>query len=288
LNLKSWRLHPLSVSVIRLWLGVTWLYAGWNKATDPGFLNKASVHYIGAQLTGYLSNSPISFLLKHMIEHATIFGWIVIISEFGIGIATLTGVALSLAAIGGASMSLILWLSATWAVKPYFLGSDSVYFVMWVALFLSIRSIKSEKLIPKLTERREFIKLSTTGLLAIFGALLGARFQSSSASGANQTASGTVIAKLSKISVGQTFNFQTPDGNPAVLFRAKSGVYAYSRVCTHQGCIVEFVNQNSIFACPCHGAQFDPSQGGAAIQGPASQPLEKIKIRVNGDAIELV
>ncbi len=288
MNLKSWKSHPLSVSVIRFWLGITWIYGGWNKATDSGFLNKASAHYIGAQLSGYLSNSPISFLLKHMIEHATIFGWIVMISEFAIGIATLSGVALSLAAIGGASMSLILWLSATWTVKPYFLGSDSVYFVMWVALFLSFRSIKSEKLFPRFTERREFIKLSTTGLLAIFAALVGSRFQNSSSSGANATASGAAIAKLSDISVGQTLNFQTSDGNPAVLFRTKSGVYAYSRVCTHQGCTVEFVNQSSIFACPCHGAQFDPAQGGAVIQGPANQPLPKINIRVNGDSIELV
>ncbi len=288
MNLKSWKSHPLSVSVIRFWLGITWIYGGWNKATDSGFLSKASAHYIGAQLSGYLSNSPISFLLKHMIEHATIFGWIVMISEFAIGIATLSGVALSLAAIGGASMSLILWLSATWTVKPYFLGSDSVYFVMWVALFLSFRSIKSEKLFPRFTERREFIKLSTTGLLAIFAALVGSRFQNSSSSGANATASGAAIAKLSDISVGQTLNFQTSDGNPAVLFRTKSGVYAYSRVCTHQGCTVEFVNQSSIFACPCHGAQFDPAQGGAVIQGPANQPLPKINIRVNGDSIELV
>lgn len=287
MNLKSWKSHPLSVSVIRFWLGATWIYAGWNKATDPGFLNKSSAHYIGAQLTGYLSSSPISFLLKHMIEHATLFGWVVIISEFAIGIATLSGVALSLAAIGGASMSLILWLSATWTVNPYFLGSDSVYFVMWVALFLSFRSIKSERLIPRFTERREFIKLSTTGLLAVFAALVGSRFQSPSTSGASATATGSAIAKLSDIAVGQSLNFQSADGTPAVLFRTKSGVFAYSRVCTHQGCSVEFKSKTSTLSCPCHGAQFDPAQGGAVIQGPARQPLPKINIRVNGDSIEL-
>ncbi|MEI8185049.1 MAG: TQO small subunit DoxD [Actinomycetes bacterium] len=287
MNLKSWKSHPLSVSVIRFWLGATWIYAGWNKATDPGFLNKSSAHYIGAQLTGYLSSSPISFLLKHMIEHATLFGWVVIISEFAIGIATLSGVALSLAAIGGASMSLILWLSATWTVNPYFLGSDSVYFVMWVALFLSFRSIKSERLIPRFTERRNFIKLSTTGLLAVFAALVGSRFQSPSTSGASATATGSAIAKLSDIAVGQSLNFQSADGTPAVLFRTKSGVFAYSRVCTHQGCSVEFKSKTSTLSCPCHGAQFDPAQGGAVIQGPARQPLPKINIQVNGDSIEL-
>ena len=287
MNLKSWKSHPLSVSVIRFWLGATWIYAGWNKSTDPGFLNKSSAHYIGAQLTGYLSSSPISFLLKHMIEHATLFGWIVIISEFVIGIATLSGVALSLAAIGGASMSLILWLSATWTVNPYFLGSDSVYFVMWVALFLSFRSIKSARLIPRFTERREFIKLSTTGLLAVIAALVGSRFQSPSTSGAGATATGAAIAKLSDIAVGQSLNFQSADGTPAVLFRTKSGVFAYSRVCTHQGCSVEFKSRTSTLSCPCHGAQFDPAQGGAVVQGPARQPLPKINIRVNGDSIEL-
>jgi thiosulfate dehydrogenase [quinone] large subunit len=222
-----------------------------------------------------------------MIEHATLFGWVVIISEFAIGIATLSGVALSLAAIGGASMSLILWLSATWTVNPYFLGSDSVYFVMWVALVLSFRSIKSERLIPRFTERREFIKLSTTGLLAVFAALVGSRFQSPSTSGASATATGSAIAKLSDIAVGQSLNFQSADGTPAVLFRTKSGVFAYSRVCTHQGCSVEFKSKTSTLSCPCHGAQFDPAQGGAVIQGPARQPLPKINIQVNGDSIEL-
>ena len=160
---KTWQNIPIGARLIRLFLGVTFIYGGWNKATDPGFLDPKSASYIGAQITSYLDTSPISFLLEPMIENATAFGWSIIISEFAIGFATLTGIALELAALGGFFLSITLWLTATWTVKPYFLGSDTAYAILWLALFLLVRqNTKGRRviaLLPDLRDRREVMRI---------------------------------------------------------------------------------------------------------------------------------
>src|SRR5207253_4723774 len=38
----------------------------------------------------------------------------------------------------GFSVNVALWLSATWHVHPYFLGSDSIYAIAWLALLVGI------------------------------------------------------------------------------------------------------------------------------------------------------
>jgi thiosulfate dehydrogenase [quinone] large subunit len=112
------------MTIVRLWLGVTWFYGGWAKATDAGYLDPASPNYFGAQISGMIGHSPISFALKHMLEHATPVAWFVMLSEFAIGIAVLAGVALQAATLGGFSMAIILWLSVSFHVHPYFLSND--------------------------------------------------------------------------------------------------------------------------------------------------------------------
>ena len=147
---QSWKNQPIATSVLRLWLGITWVYGGWNKATDAGFLNKASAHYIGAQLTGYLKTSPIGFILRHMIEHAQLIGWGTMVLEFAIGFAILAGFSMQLMSLVGFGLSTVLWLSATWSVKPYFLGSDTAYMVLWAALFFLVRDAVKGKLKARL------------------------------------------------------------------------------------------------------------------------------------------
>ena len=270
---------------MRLWLGITWIYGGWNKATDAGFLNAASPHYIGAQLNGYLATSPISFILRKMIEHATQVGWMVMLGEFAIGFAVILGISLELAALAGFGMSLVLWLSATWSVKPYFLGSDTVYAVMWLALFFGVRSSyrggRAASIIPNLKDRREVIRLGGVAVAAIAASLAGNKFRSKSPT----PEAGAAVATLAELPIGGTKTFQAADGTAAVVFRTAAGVFAYSRVCTHQGCIVNYDATNHVLACPCHGAQFDPTKDGAVVAGPAPTPLAKIKVAIKGDKV---
>lgn len=58
---------------------------------------------------------------------------------------------------------------------------------------------------------------------------------------------------------------------------------AFTAVCTHQGCLVSTV-ANGTIDCPCHGSRFS-IRDGAVVNGPATQPLPAIAIKVEGTSI---
>jgi cytochrome b6-f complex iron-sulfur subunit len=62
-------------------------------------------------------------------------------------------------------------------------------------------------------------------------------------------------------------------------------VKAFSAVCTHLGCIVEFKPDERIFKCNCHGSQFDLT--GKNIAGPAPSPLKPFRVEVKDNNILL-
>lgn len=110
-----------------------------------------------------------------------------------------------------------------------------------------------------------------------------------SSSSAPAAPSGTVLTTLSALPVGKAVGFQDPSIGPAVLLRlANDEVFAYSRVCTHAGCLVGYNPSAQLLVCPCHGAEYDPAQGAQPVAGPTFQPLQKIRVvvdRANGDII---
>ncbi|HBG05641.1 MAG: cytochrome B6 [Geobacteraceae bacterium GWC2_58_44] len=68
-------------------------------------------------------------------------------------------------------------------------------------------------------------------------------------------------------------------GSAAVLVRTKTGeTVALSAVCTHLGCIVQWVKQSQDFLCPCHAGQF--TADGTVLSGPPPKPLAKIPVSV--------
>ena len=284
-SLDSWRTQSLGVRILRLMLGGTWLYGGLQKASDAQFFNKASTGYIGAQITGFAKNSPISFILRHMISHATLAGWMILLGELAIGIAVLSGVALQAAIVAGASVSTILWLSVTWHVHPYFLGSDTAYLVMWIALFFLVRKEAGPRArknpIPNLKDRREVMQMFGVGVTAVIAALAAGGLKKS----IPLPKAGTKIVALSAFPVGSVMQYTAPDGNPAFLFRTNAGVFAYSATCTHQGCTVGYNPAGKTLDCPCHGSTFDPANGGAVLGGPAPSPLPKYSVAIVGNSI---
>ncbi|MSX23349.1 MAG: Rieske 2Fe-2S domain-containing protein [Actinobacteria bacterium] len=284
---SSWRSQSIALRIMRLWLGITWIYAGWNKATDAGFLTQGSTSFIGTQLNAYSTQSPLgTTVFNKLVEHSVQVGLFVMISEFAIGLATLLWVAPTLAAFGGFTMSVGLWLASSFHVKPYFLASDTAYAVLWISYLLLILGKRPKADIS--INRRGAVRVGIVGALAIGAVSLGKLFTSSNSptSSSNGT-SKNKVKKLADLPIGSTANFALASGEPAILFRTKTGVFAYSAICPHQGCTVGYSATNKVLACPCHGAEFDPFNSAKVIAGPAQSSLASIKVAIDGDWIVL-
>jgi nitrite reductase/ring-hydroxylating ferredoxin subunit len=95
------------------------------------------------------------------------------------------------------------------------------------------------------------------------------------------------IVRLSRIKVGGTFSFQLANGAPALLFRTKTGVFAYQTICTHQGGVTKYFSAKKLLVCPFHNASFDPFKKGAVVTGPATNPLPTVKVIVKNGWVAL-
>jgi thiosulfate dehydrogenase [quinone] large subunit len=283
--LDSWRAQSWAIRVLRAWLSFTWIYAGWDKATDPGFLTKGSTGFIGDQLIGFSTNSPVGWLFNNLSEQATAVGIFVIFSEFAIGIATLLWIAPTSAAFGGFLTSIILWLASTFYVSPFFLGSDTAYAILWLVYFLTL--VGNRRTVDIALDRRGAIRIGFLSVAAIASALVGKTFAKVSEKSDPTVSGSSPIIELAKINVGETHQFALSNGMPAILFRTKTGVFAYSATCTHQGCTVTYKNSNKSLYCPCHGAEFDPFKSGGVITGPARDALPSVKVKITGDWVVL-
>lgn len=94
-----------------------------------------------------------------------------------------------------------------------------------------------------------------------------------------------VIAQVSALVAGEGFNFTANDGTDAILFKTKDEkVYALSRICTHEGCSVDFDLAQNKLICPCHGATYEAPDGNV-ISGPTQRNLKKINVKVDGDNV---
>ena len=272
----SWKSQSISTRILRAWLGVTWIVGGWDKASDPTFLSPGHPNYIGNQIRGFIAISPLSPILNKSLEHATLAGWMIMIAEFATGIATLLFIVPRFAALIGFSTSVFLWLTATFHVKPYFLGSDTAYAAMWLSYFFILYA--QNKRVDINMERRGFLRLGSVFGIAGGFIGLGNLFPKTVAA----AATGKKIVALSKVPVGGKYAFTAASGEPAMLFRTKAGVFAYSLICTHQGCTVQYVSSAKQFQCPCHGAAFDPYSGAKVLNGPAQRALSKVSVKISG------
>jgi cytochrome b6-f complex iron-sulfur subunit len=62
------------------------------------------------------------------------------------------------------------------------------------------------------------------------------------------------------------------------LSNTDQGALALYKVCTHLGCLYNWVDQEGKFICPCHGSQFTTK--GIYIQGPAPRNLDRFVMQV--------
>ena len=134
--------------------------------------------------------------------------------------------------------------------------------------------------------RRKFINwFLATSAGAFFLSVLYpiARYLIPPPAGESTAASVTLPIKLAdvKSNSGQIFKF----GNrPAILVRTPAGeLRAFSAVCTHLNCTVQYRSDLSHIWCACHNGHFDLN--GQNIAGPPPRPLDQYVVNVRGEQI---
>lgn len=111
--------------------------------------------------------------------------------------------------------------------------------------------------------------------------------------GVKAQASTHQIVRLNKVKVGAVFPFQLANGAPALLFRTKTGVFAYQTICTHQGGVTKYFSARKLLICPVHNASFNPFKKGAVVAGPTGlspdsiPKLPTVKVAVKGGWVVL-
>jgi thiosulfate dehydrogenase [quinone] large subunit len=294
-------------------LGLTFIYAGLQKISDPGFLNPGSSTYIGTQLQSFAAHSPIGFLVQAFaLPEPQLAGIVVIAAELAIGVLVVIGIATRWAAALGAALNLVLFLTASWTVQPYFLGSDGIYSVAWMTLamvgdqgVLTVRPLffgeasgGRQPANADPARRRLLLQLGATAVAAVWVLGLLPRGRTFVASGGPTptpaatgspspagTPAGTLIGSVSDLQSKGSLSFSDPaTGDPGVAVQVTGGsVVAFDADCTHAGCQVSYDTGQRLLVCPCHGAEFDPAHGAAVVAGPAPTPLPPVKVQVAAD-----
>lgn len=135
------------------------------------------------------------------------------------------------------------------------------------------------------TGRRRFLDyLLGTSVVATMGAIFYPIFKFMSPppiiEAMQNSVEGGKLAEL-PVNSGKIFKFGS---QPGILVRTETGeLKAFSAVCTHLECIVQYRPDTRQIWCACHNGQYNLS--GKNIGGPPPRPLEEYKVNTRGDDI---
>jgi Rieske Fe-S protein len=142
--------------------------------------------------------------------------------------------------------------------------------------------------LEELASRRKFINLLlVTGFGAMFLSFIYPvlRYLVPPKPGEPRVADVVVPWKADQIPAdsGRIFRFGT---RPGLLVRTPAGdLRAFSAVCTHLGCTVQFRPERQDIWCACHNGIYDLN--GKNVSGPPPRPLDpfKVQVRTDGDIL---
>ncbi len=321
-----WARPALALLPLRVFLGVTFVYAGVQKLSDPGFLHPGAATYIGTQLHGFANGTPGGFLLKTFaIPHAELAGVGVALIEIVVGVLVLAGLFTRAAAAVGLGLNLVLFLTASWKTSPYFLGPDIVFVFAWLPLVLAgadgqpalehaikRRAPAGNSLAAEggVTRRRLLgqalasVGAATLGIAGISALAKGAyhdpRRRLAAGSTAHKTKtttkaphaadvpSGAVrLGPANRLAPGQGATYRDPaSGSPDLVIRQPNGDLTAMSAVCTHAGCTVGYQSGQV-VCPCHGATYDP-QSGAVTGGPAPQGLARKKVIESGGQIYAV
>jgi len=96
---------------------------------------------------------------------------------------------------------------------------------------------------------------------------------------------GRALASTTKdLPIGKALVLPVNDKPVIVVNTAQGGIKAFSAICTHLGCVVEWDAARQFILCPCHDGRFNAVTG-AVISGPPPAPLPPVQVAVEGENI---
>jgi thiosulfate dehydrogenase (quinone) large subunit len=122
---------------LRLFLGVTFVFAALQKLANPNFFRSTSPISIHAQLLAATHTSPIHALVSPLASLSTAVGLAIALGELAVGVGTLLGLITRGAAVGGLLLNLMLFLTVSFHAAPFYTGSDIVFVFAWTPLILA-------------------------------------------------------------------------------------------------------------------------------------------------------
>jgi Rieske Fe-S protein len=148
-------------------------------------------------------------------------------------------------------------------------------------------------------ERRAFLKWATHGLGAVFATILGLpalAFLLDARQRPARTGQFKAVAQLDDLTEGVPYQAVIREvrrdawtlhpndviGRVWLIRRDKDTVDAFTTICPHLGCSVNFVEKDKLFICPCHGGTFDIAgqrQERPGLVNPAPRGMDRLECR---------
>jgi thiosulfate dehydrogenase [quinone] large subunit len=128
------RLAGYAMLPLRLFLGVTFLYAGIDKFTSWGPFSPMDRDTMETMLEFSRDKAAAPWLTDLVLDHPDALLTATAFAEIAVGAAVLAGLLTRLAALGGAALSLSMWLTVTWSSSPYYFGQDLPILAGFLAL----------------------------------------------------------------------------------------------------------------------------------------------------------
>ncbi len=120
---------------LRIFLGVTFIYAGLDKLTDPSFFGSSGT--LVSMMHSVRDTAAIPAMVDLALKAPDGFGYAIALGELAAGLGMFFGLLARVAAAGGALISLSLWLTVSWSSTPYYYGNDLAYLMAWLPLVLA-------------------------------------------------------------------------------------------------------------------------------------------------------
>src|SRR4051812_26787563 len=146
-----------------------------------------------------------------------------------------------------------------------------------------------------MADRRGVIRIIGGALMSVMGAALaipGAIFYTGPARRKREADSAVDVGAMERLPEGVPVRvpvvvkrrldawtaFSDVTLGAAWLVRKGAEIKAFSTVCPHAGCSIDYDAPKNCFACPCHGSVFAPD--GARTDGPSPRSMDTLDVQV--------